>query len=218
MILSDISIEDALSRGEIVIDPFDRGLLRPCSVCLTLGDGDVASEWPEVITVNDESTYPRARPPREGFDGVTLGPGQFALLSTRERIAVGSKMSGLILGVSGLARLGLSAIGPGLISPGYGNDMPCTLTIEMCNIGPSAIRLQPGMRLCHVVFLELDLESDRSYDRDVGIYSCQTKPMVSSFWKNWSSAAQQCRKPAQRVDDDRSIQQDKSSVRAGARR
>jgi len=38
MILSDLSIRDAIESGRIVIDPYDPALVQPCSIDIRLGN------------------------------------------------------------------------------------------------------------------------------------------------------------------------------------
>ncbi|HEX2173775.1 MAG TPA: dCTP deaminase [Dehalococcoidia bacterium] len=147
MILSDADIERALKTGRIVIDPApDLALqLGPCSIDLRLGYEFVV-----------------------GDDRRTLGPGDtqvllprgFVLGATLEAVTLPDDLAGRLEGRSSLARQGIIVHGTaGLIAPGAHG----VIVLEFANLGPKAVVLRPGERICALAFEPLTTPSARPY-------------------------------------------------------
>lgn len=186
MFLCDFSIAKAIADGKISIEPFEKNYLRPSSVCFTLGISLIVLEWCKKVNIYDRDSYPKIG---KKIDLTTsdffLEPNEFALGTTKEKLALNRSFAAVIFNVSGLARLGLEICPSSLISPGFGSELKSSITLEMCNKGKSAILLKPGMRICHIAFVPLDSESEGNYDRDIGLYSKQDGPRISRFYENW---------------------------------
>jgi len=184
--LCDESIIKAMTDKKISVEPFKEKYLRPSSVCFTLGTRLIVPEWPQKLFLPKSSSYPKTK---EQIDLSTteffIQPNEFILGATQEKISLSLNFAAVIFNISGLSRLGIEVCSSSLISSGFGSEMPSTLTLEIYNKGKSAILLEPGIRICHIAFVPVDVESKRNYDRDVGIYSKQKGPKHSEFYKNW---------------------------------
>lgn len=186
MFLCDESIVKALTEKKISIEPFQEKYLRPSSVCFTLGMDLIVPDWPKNLLLPNSNSYPKTK---EQIDlnktKFFIQPNDFILGSTQEKISLSLNFAAVIFNISGLSRLGIEVCSSSLISPGFGSELPSTLTLEIYNKGKSTILLEPGIRICHIAFVSVDTESKRNYDKDVGIYSKQNGPKHSEFYKNW---------------------------------
>lgn len=183
MFLSDVDILRELEAGRLRIDPFDPEMLRPASVCLRLGSERMDIAAADVVDPTDARSYPDASVVAISDEGYVMPHGSFLLTNTHERLTIGRGLCAFVVCVSGLQRLGLD-LATSLVSPGFGETEPSTLTLELRNHSGAGIRIHPGMRVAHIVFAPLASNSAGGYDADVGLYSCQDSPRTSRFYVN----------------------------------
>lgn len=148
MILSDRCIRGRLSSTDayrIEISPlWSDQQIQPASVDLRLD--------PRHIVVGNGF--------REQVSGaVTLLPGQFVIASTIERIRVPRDLAAQVAGKSSLARRGVQVEAAGWVDPGFEG----TITLELANLGAEVITLEPGSKICQIVFLQLTSTCERPY-------------------------------------------------------
>lgn len=183
MFLSDADIMREFEAGRLVVDPFNSAMLRPASICLRLGRERMEIAPADVVDPTDSHTYPDAKVVEIGDEGYVMPNGSFLLTNTLERIAVDRGLCAFVVCVSGLQRLGLD-LATSLVSPGFGETAPSTLTLELRNHSGAGVRLHPGMRVAHIVFAPLATHSEAGYDANVGLYSNQDSPRTSRFHMN----------------------------------
>jgi deoxycytidine triphosphate deaminase len=163
---SKIDILNAMSTGDLVIEPFERQLLLPNSLKVRL-DNELAITKKGRIdfskTQNFEKFYKiRKLKQKEKF---VLKPQQFILARTLESFALSKRISALVHGTSSLARIGLAATQTApVIQAGHGVPNPRKIVLEINNNGPFDIVLSPGMIIGQLVFFRLDTPSDVCYD------------------------------------------------------
>lgn len=182
--LSDRGIFEALDRGAIAIDPFDRSQLQPATYDLRLGStlkrmksGHEPID-PDKNTADEFETVDSFTNGQEFF----LLPGQFVLGSVLEYIRVGDRFAAKMEGKSSRGRVGLLAhVTAGFVDPGYEGN----LTLEMCNIASRPVILRPGMRICQIAFWPLSSPALRPYGHpDLGSkYKGDTEPMPAKALK-----------------------------------
>ena len=97
-------------------------------------------------TVTDESYY-------------LIGPGEFVLASTIERVCLPDNVVGFIHDKSSRARVGLSAFNT-LIDPGFRGFV----TLELVNNSKQVIHIKKGAPIVQMVFHYLDTPTDRPYE------------------------------------------------------
>ena len=163
MILCDSEIRAAIQHGQIVIDPDPpREHYSPTALDLCLGEREF-KRWkppgPGVDLVIDpaqagffrSSTQFLEDVPPAPDGSVTLGPGEFLLALTRERVElpVESRLAARVEGKSSLARVGLSVH---LTAPVIHGGFRGRITLELKNQGHFPIKLSPGIRICQLVF------------------------------------------------------------------
>lgn len=136
MIFSDQDIVTAHQSRRMRIFPFDINRVQPASYDLTLGC---------YVRYLDEEEP-------EKFDSIALSTGDFALFSTVETVRIPADLVAEVSGKSTWARQGLSVHQTaGWIDPGFEGQ----ITLELCNLGPKLVILEPGVPIAQLVIMEL---------------------------------------------------------------
>ena len=148
MVLSDIDINQRLTRGTLVITNLRENAVQPASVDLHL-----AAEW-------------KTQNPHGEFIPATrhyLVPGEFVLASTDERVELPADLAANCQGLSSLGRKGLSTNqGASWVDPGFKG----TITLEIANLSRSPVEFKPGMRVCQLVIYRLTSPAEYPYGHD----------------------------------------------------
>lgn len=188
--LSDFEIRRASQDSWISVKPFREEHLNPVSLDLTLGDTyriirrDIKVIDTGMSDVRPNTTYygrvPSWHPHTdEGVlhrDGYYLGPGDFILASTAERVELSPSIAARVEGKSSLGRLGLAVhVTAGFIDPGFEGE----ITLEIANLGDATIVLYQGMRVAQIVF-EPVTPPEKDYSA-TGRYQGQTGPTESRY-------------------------------------
>lgn len=188
MILSDVTIREALAAGRIVIDPMMEGALQPSSVDLRI------DRYFRVFR-NDTTPYIDPKEPQEDLtelveveDGnaFILHPGEFVLASTLERIALSDDLVGRLEGKSSLGRLGLLIHSTaGFVDAGWDGH----LTLELSNVSNLPIALYPGMKIGQISFLAMTTPAAHPYGSDAAgsKYQGQRGPTPSRYYLNFET-------------------------------
>ena len=182
MVLSDRTIKEELEKGRIVIEPLDCACLQPSSVDLHLANQfrvfrnsllpyiDVRhpmSELTELIEIDADRPF-------------ILHPGEFALGSTMERVALPDDIVARLEGKSSLGRLGLLIHSTaGFVDPGWDGH----LTLELSNVANLPIALYAGMRIGQISFLRMTTPVERPFGSP-GLgsrYQGQVEPTASRY-------------------------------------
>ncbi len=168
MILSKREMLAAIKRGEIIITPFEKGLVGACSIDFRLGEEFRLFKGKNKVDLTDGLDYLKLTKPATKPEGIELQPGEMVLGVTLERLSLSQKYCGWIQGRSRIARMGLMVhVSSGLIQPGVDNKQ----VLEIVNLSPNAITLKPGVPICQVSFEVLS--SEASYE---GEFAKQSKP------------------------------------------
>lgn len=189
MLLSDTDIEDFIDSGDITITTYDRILLQPSSIDVRLGR--------QFRTFNSHR-YTHIDPAQQQDDLTTLveldlrecfilHPGEFALATTLETIALSDTIAARLEGKSSLGRLGLmNHSTAGFIDPGFTGQ----ITLELSNVSNLPIKLYPGMRIGQVCFFELRNPVKHPYgdERLSSKYQNQRGPTPSQAWRNFRTS------------------------------
>ncbi|MEU8418880.1 dCTP deaminase [Amycolatopsis japonica] len=151
-ILTDRAIRRAHRSGELTITPFEPTLIRPAAISLRLGHEAFALESTGTVDIADRSTYPELRPKEPDAEGrLCVEPGEVVLAPTLEKIGLSERLAGLVDGTSDYARLGISVVLCGQVSPGFGNEKGAVLTLEIVNHLRHPVLLHPGARICNLM-------------------------------------------------------------------
>jgi len=170
MFLSDVDIEKAVKRGDIVIKGFDKKRLQPASYDILLGNKFQVLDSHKTDFIDPSNKRPiklRNIKLKDGEEFI-LHPGVSVLGISKDYF--GSKKFLVHLnGKSSLARIGLIVHNTaGLINPGHF----LRITFELCNLNSVPIILRPGMEIAQLTFSELssspmtDFHKKSKYDKD----------------------------------------------------
>ncbi len=147
LILAEDLIKRYVSEGKIIIDPFDEKNVEPSSYDLTLDRKFLVPVHSSTLDVSEKPTYKEV-----DSDEFVIGPSQFVLATTREWIGVPNTLTAFIEGRSSVGRLGLFIHNAGWIDPGFRGR----ITLELFNANPFPLRLRAGMRICQIIFSEIN--------------------------------------------------------------
>src|SRR5215207_2785001 len=186
MVLSDTSIREQLETGAIVIDPLGEGALQPSSVDLHVDRlfRVFRNHTSRVIDVKEDQSDLTELVEVAAGDAFILHPGEFALGSTLERVALPDDLVARLEGKSSLGRLGLLIHSTaGFVDAGWDGH----LTLELSNVANLPITLYPGMKIGQISFLRMTTPADAPYgSSSVGSkYQGQRGPTPSRYWENF---------------------------------
>ncbi|HIG18998.1 MAG TPA: dCTP deaminase [Candidatus Handelsmanbacteria bacterium] len=165
MILSDGTLRNMLSSGELVVEPVDEGQIQPASIDLRLSNHflKVDENRLEVIRLDAEVEYMELEQ-----EQIVIPPHSFLLATTREWIRLPKDVTAFVEGRSSIGRIGLFIQNAGWVDPGFEGN----LTLELFNANRLPIRLQAGRRICQLVFARMDQAAHTPYN---GKYQGQTR-------------------------------------------
>jgi dCTP deaminase len=157
-IWSDRDINREVNKlGRVKVEPFDELGIQPASLDLRLGNAFWRFKrqgWLSKLigTVDIIEVGKPVKPLMERFeaDHTVLGPQEFLLGVTQERVSLGNDVIARVEGKSSLGRIGLSVhCTAGFIDPG---NQDLAITMELFNQSPLPIRLSAGMWICQLAF------------------------------------------------------------------
>ena len=186
MILSDISIREALGAGRIVIDPLDESCIQPSSIDVKISNlfRVFRNHTAPVIDVKKDLTD-LTELIEVPLDGVfMLHPGEFVLGSTLERVAIADDLVARVEGKSSLGRLGLLIHSTaGFIDAGFDGH----ITLELSNVANLPITLYPGMKIGQVSFMNMTTPAANPYGKGArgSNYQGQRGPTPSRYFENF---------------------------------
>lgn len=158
MILNDKTILDKMQKHEIIIKPIPTPeQIQPASVDLRLGNEYLSPiRHEETIDIkNNEPKYQHLR-----GNAILLPAGEFILATTKEKIHIPPNLIGRVEGRSSIGRLGITIhVTAGFIDPNFTGN----ITLEIKNLSHNNIMLYEDMRICQIVFEELNEEPQRLY-------------------------------------------------------
>jgi dCTP deaminase len=183
MILSDREIRARLAKGDLRVGPLaDPELqIQPASIDLRLGAEFLVYQPARVACLDprDPATLVAATEKIVVAEeaAFVLHPGQFALGTTVEEVALPSDLVAVVDGRSSIGRMAVVVHATaGFIDPGFQGQ----ITLELSNIGPIPVRLYPGMRVAQLVLHEMTSPAERPYGPDRGSrYQGQKGPQLS---------------------------------------
>ena len=188
MILSDRTVREQLAAGRIVVDPFDESLIQPSSIDVRMSNlfRVFRNHTAGVIDVKRDMTSltELVEIPEGGNEPFMLHPGEFALGSTLERIALPDDLVARIEGKSSLGRLGLLIHSTaGFIDAGFDGHV----TLELANVASLPITLYPGMKIGQVSFVQMTTPADQPYGKGArgSKYQGQRGPTPSRYFENF---------------------------------
>jgi dCTP deaminase len=186
VILSDRTIREELSSGRITIEPLGEGALQPSSVDLHVDRlfRVFRNHTSRVIDVKEDQTDLTELVEVAEGDAFILHPGEFALGSTSERVALPDDLVARLEGKSSLGRLGLLIHSTaGFVDAGWDGH----LTLELSNVANLPITIYPGMKIGQISFLRMTTPADHPYGTGAlgSKYRGQRGPTPSRYFENF---------------------------------
>ena len=178
MILSDATLRDMISKGELVVEPLEDYLIQPASIDLRLGKHflKVDENVYDTIRMDEPIKYVEMT-----MDEIVIPPFSFMLASSMEYVKLPDDVTAFVEGRSSIGRIGLFVENAGWVDPGFEGE----LTLELFNANRQPIRLQAGRRICQLVFARMDRAAENPYQ---GKYQGQRKPMGSRIYEDSESS------------------------------
>lgn len=169
MILSDYDINGMIKMKRLVIKPFYNDTVRENGIDMRLAPEiahhkDMGPDFIMDPSSSDEDIKECFKLKRNAKE-LIIGSKEQVLLSTHEYIEVPDDVAGFVELRSTWARHGLS-MPPTIIDAGFKG----TITLEVINNAPYAIRLKPKQRFAHVIFVKLQNKTANAYS---GFYKSQ---------------------------------------------
>ena len=148
-VLTHDAIVREMEAGTIKVDPFSPDQIGPASIDLRLDHTFWLFENRHTIhEVSEESDFELLTRKIVSPEGVLLQSGETILGLTVERVTLAPHLCGWLEGRSRFARLGLAVhVTAGFMQPGIDNRQ----VLEMTNLGPTPLKLRPGVRVCQLV-------------------------------------------------------------------
>ena len=177
MILSDSAILEAMERGEIIIDPFDREALGSNSYDVHLSP-HLAVYTEEVLDARKENPMRHFEIPEEGF---VLQPRELYLGSTIEYTESNAHLP-ILDGKSSVGRLGIDIHATaGIGDVGFRGHW----TLEISVTKP--VRVYSGMPIGQIIYYVPQGEILRPYHskKSAKYHKQEGRPVGSKMWKNF---------------------------------
>jgi dCTP deaminase len=182
-VLADHQILAAIKTGELAVSPFDPGMIRPAALSLRLGAEASVLRAADIVDARDDRTYPDLTPRLPDEHGrLVINPNEILLAPTLERVAFGERLTGILDGISDVARLGISVVLSQQVSPGFGAPAGAVLTLEIISRLPVPVLLYPGTRICNLMLMRCG-RAARSYSSMQHNHSRDVRAMPS----NWAA-------------------------------
>ncbi len=156
MILSDRALRERLDQGILQIEPLEDMQIQPASIDLRLGTHylKVAEQRSVALDLVHKPEYEEII-----TDEVVIPPHAFLLATTREFVKLPDDLTAFVEGRSSIGRLGLFIQNSGWVDPGFEGE----ITIELFNANSLPIKLKAGVRICQLVFAQLDQKASNPY-------------------------------------------------------
>ncbi len=160
MILNDKTIKQFLREGKLVIDPLTEEQIQPSSIDLRLGyDFLIYPNEIEILDIKDPDLNLHLESKKIGNEGFVIEPKQFVLATTIEYVKLSDDLTAFVEGRSSLGRLGLFIENAGWVDAGFEGN----ITLEFYNANSRPIRIYPEMRICQLVFAQMEEPAENPY-------------------------------------------------------
>ena len=113
-------------------------------------------------------------------DHFIIEPNKFVLASTQEKVSVPNHLAAFVAGRSSVGRLGLQIQNAGFVDAGFEGQ----ITLELYNQSEKPILLKSGIRICQLVFFQLDETTEKPYS---GKYQNQQGATQSRLYQDFEA-------------------------------
>lgn len=193
MLLSDKTIRDLVSQGfvgypkGIGITGIDNPYIGPSSVDLHL---DNKAKILDIKKVGKDTKPINISDPKlvdlftehNDWKEITIHPGEFYLLHSKEILTFPDDIAGFIQGRSSIARLGINIHAAGFFDPGFHGSA----TLEVTNFTSVPITIPAGTRIAQMLFVQVDQPVGVNYrDKKDSKYFGQSEPTITKSFQDY---------------------------------
>ncbi len=176
MILSDFDIKGMIAQKRLVVKPFSKDLVRENGMDFRLADqiahhNTFGKDF--VLDPSDEDTISKSYKISKNLKELIIKPSEQVLLSTYEIIEMPEDVAGFVELRSTWARHGLS-MPPTIIDAGFKG----TVTLEVVNNAPYAIKLRAKQRFAHIILEKLNNRTGKKYNGNYNMQNGIKLPQV----------------------------------------
>ena len=179
MVLGKSALRKELEGGRLKVSPWDDELLQPASIDLRLGNqfliprpsAGAISRFGEPIPYEEIES-----------DNFVLPGNSFVLARTREVVGFPNDLTAFVEGRSSIGRLGLFIQNAGWVDPGFEGS----ITLELYNGLSHPIELRAGWRVCQLVVVRMEGDSEGGYQ---GKYQGQVATTGSKLFQDRDGSA-----------------------------
>ncbi len=161
MLMTDGAIRRALETGELVIENLDEHVLQPASYDMRLGEQAITSSKREKFNPADKGL-------------LIIAAGDFALVTTHEKVSLSPRIAGHIGLRSHYAKKGVVILSGPQIDPGFKG----VLVVGLSNLSPRDVVIPYKTPFCTVEFFYLTEPAVKPY---VGEYQEQAGILPSDI-------------------------------------
>lgn len=179
MLLNDLALIEEGVNG--LIEPFNKNNVGPASVDLTLGSEFLflPPETGKNLTNLKQKDDIKKYIYNDKINGeVIIGPGEFILGTTEEKVNIPAGLAAFIQGRSSIGRLGIFIENAGFIDPGFSGQ----ITLELFNASPKKYKLETGIKICQLIVHCLKNPAHNPYN---GKYQNQKGTTGSRIYKDY---------------------------------
>lgn len=184
MILSDGTIRRMLHDGTLGLNPITDDQIQPGSVDLRLDrafrvfrnhTASVVDPYAPPVDLTEVVEVPDG----EAF---ILHPGEFVLGNTIEHVRLPADITARVDGKSSIARYGIVVHAAGVVDASFTGQ----IVWEFSNMSRLPFKLWPGMKIGHILFMQMDKAAEKPYGHpELGSkYQGQTGPVGSQYQGN----------------------------------
>jgi|TARA_R100000501_G_C2610974_1_gene105589 dCTP deaminase len=185
MILSDSQIKKEIENGDLGVTGVEKVYIGSNSIDLHLDNKAMIlyrDPLDEMITIRMDEDKEHFRE-FNGWKEITIHPGDFYILHTKEKLTFPDDIAGFVQGRSSIARMGISVECAGFVDSGFEG----TITLEVTNFTSHPIVIPAHTRICQIVFhrVEGKVEVDYKQKKD-SKYFGQDVPKTSRGYKDYA--------------------------------
>lgn len=153
MLLCDKTIKKLIETEDLITCPEGVELtpIQPASYDLRLGSSYISTPYGKLPPYTEFI-------PKDG--GLSVPPHQFLLMTTLEKVKIPNNICAFLEGRSSVGRTGIFIHNAGLIDPGFEGQ----ITLEIFNASDHYVDLDYGMRICQIIFHQMDDYCENPYN------------------------------------------------------
>lgn len=187
-IMSDWRIKRMIKYGHIKIENVKEVYVGPSSVDLHLDNKAMILDankfrYGEILDISKKEQSSEKFTEYKDWDEIIIYPGEFYILSTKEKITLSKSIAAFVHGRSSFARIGLNIHMAGFIDPMFSGNV----TLEVSNFTKFPISIPKDCRICQIIFIPTTEVVKIGYgEKTDSKYQGQKGPTITSIHKDYN--------------------------------